>query len=238
MLRQTVGGSITAALLLTVAAAAVSAEPACVPVKDPSHDASIAKELIDTTTGTVYIAGGANAISDADWVHYQPPVSLRKNSTRHLLFERSCYLRSFSAPEDCSGQSCLVSREIDGATWIELARSSRQRCLPDPQGCTPAHGTPGNLRATALVKCQTLEFAGRIHDLSDGTGNRFVMHATGDGTPSHDVALPPGWTLTERTLEAPLIVRPASLAGCEYVLLRDARDQSYHQYDFSGTPLF
>jgi hypothetical protein len=64
------------------------------------------------------------------------------------------------------------------------------------------------------------------------------MHATGSGTPSLDVALPPGWTLTTRSLEEPLVVRPATFARCEYTLVRDALDQSYHQYDFSGTPLF
>jgi hypothetical protein len=140
----------------------VAEEPACVQFRSPSQSSALAKELIDTGTGTVYLAGGSAAISDAAWASYSPPAGLRKNSTRHLLFASSCYLRSVSMPADCRDQACLALRQIDGATWVELARGAQARCLPDPQGCTPGHGKPGNLRATALVKCRNLEFRGHI----------------------------------------------------------------------------
>lgn len=225
-------------LLAACWAASAAAGPACLQVKDSSQNPAIAKELIDTGTGTVYIAGGSAPLTDAAWADYQPPDAIRKNTTRHLLFDSSCFLRSPSAPADCRGDGCLNEIRLDGHSWVELARAAQRRCLPDAAGCAAAHGRPGNLLATSLRKCQHLTFRGRIFDLTDGTGNRFVMHATGDGNPSADVALPTGWVLERRTLAEPLVVRPASAERCELVLVRDALDQSYHQYDFSGEPLF
>jgi len=224
-------------IALVMAAAGALAED-CIQVKDPSQNTAIAKELIEPATRTVYIAGGASALDDGRWSDYSPPAGLRKNTTRHLLFDGSCFLRSFTRPPACEGHDCLSVRRIDGHTWIELARAAEQRCIPDPAGCTPVHGKPGNLRAVALTKCQHLTFRERIFELEDPTGNRFVMHATGDGQPSLDVELPPGWRLSERALPEALVVRPESPDSCQFTLVRDARDQSYHQYDFSGVPLF
>src|SRR5690606_38189968 len=67
--------------------------------------------------------------------------------------------------------------------------------------------------------------------------NRFVMHATGAPRPSLEVPLPPGWTLAKRRLEEPLVIEPRTHTGCDYTLVRDALDQSYHQYVFDGSPL-
>lgn len=213
-------------------------ETGCVQVKDTSSDPGIAKELIDTARGIVYLAGGSRPISDADWPAYQAPAGLHKNTTRHLLFTDTCHRRSFSAPADCRGTACLSERTIDGYSWIELARIAGRACLPDPDGCTTVQAEPGHLRITQLEKCHLMEFRDAIYELEDPTGNRFVMHATGAPEPNLAVPLPAGWKLAKRQLEALLVIAPRTPSGCEYTLVRDALDQSYHQYGFDGAPLF
>ncbi|HEX7035334.1 MAG TPA: sulfatase [Pseudomonadales bacterium] len=224
-------------VMLCLGAPALAFDADCVQLKDESGNVGIAKELIDPARGVVYLAGGPRPISDAAWPSYTPPAGLQKNTTRHLLFDDTCHLRSFSAPVDCRGTECLTVRTIDGFTWVELARVAGRSCLPDPDGCTPVQGKPGNLRATRLVKCHLMEFRDEIYELADPTGNRFVMHATGAPQPNLAVPLPPGWTLAKRRLDEPLVIEPHTRTGCEYTLLRDALDQSYHQYVFDGSPL-
>lgn len=230
--------SLLCLALLTIGARALAFDSHCVQVKDPTGDLSIAKEVIDTSTGIVYIAGAGQPIPDAAWPDYSPPAGMLKNTTRHLLFDDACYARSFSAPADCEGEACLSVRMIDGFSWVALARAAGRLCLPDPRGCTRVHGKPGNLRATQLVKCHLMEFRDEIYELSDPTGNRFVMHATGAPLPTTDVPLPPGWSLSKKRLRQPLVIEPRTSTGCEYTLVRDALDQSYHQYTFDGKSLF
>ena len=68
-----------------------------------------------------------------------------------------------------------------------------------------------------------------------GRGEAAIMHATANGTPTTDVPLPDGWTLTEETLPEPLVVRPFGGGdACYFNILRDAKVQSYHQFRYAG----
>ncbi len=174
-------------------------------MKDPTGDLSIAKEIIDATTGVVYIAGASQTISEVAWPDYSPPEGMLKNTIRHLLFDDDCYVRSFSAPADCQGKSCVTARMIDGFSWMALARAA---AFPNPVAVSRYAAKRGNLRVTQLVKCNLMEFRGEIYELSDPTGNRFVIHATGAPEPTMDA--PPKRVTVEETAAAPARHRTAN----------------------------
>lgn len=194
-----------------------------------------AKEIIIGRTRTVILAGGSNPISDAEWETYSPPVGNIKNSTRFLEFDNDCFWRSPSATRDCEGASCERIIELDGYTWIELSQIVSTDCVPAEAGCEPNSVSEGELSFIVTRKCHEIVFSGDIVELVGPNGQRAVMHATANGTPDLDVALPPEWSLERRTLTEDFVLHPFGEGdACFYNIIRDANTQSYHQYMYEG----
>jgi hypothetical protein len=202
---------------------------------NPRRGAVVAKEVLVGRTRTVVIAGGPNPISDEAWASYAPDGFNQKNSDRHTLFTRSCFVRSPAAPPDCAGEACRRVVESDGYTWIELSKIEAVDCTPAAGGCDPAHVRPGQLAIVVTQKCHEMVFEGRAFLLQGPHGEEAVMHATADGKPTTEVALPPGWSLRETVLAEPLVIHPfGGATACFYNILRDAKSQSYHQIRYPG----
>jgi len=202
---------------------------------NPATRQGPAKEVLDGRRRTVVIAGGPRPISDAAWADYDPSLGHVKNSDRHLLFTRSCFSRSPGAPADCTGDECRAIVEIDGYTWVDLSKVEAADCLPSPRDCDGTTAKPGGLVVVVTRKCHELVFEGEAYFLRGPRGERAVMHATADGHPTTDVALPPGWSLTKEPLDAPLVVHPfGGGSECFYNVIRDHEQQAYHQIDYPG----
>ncbi len=198
-------------------------------------NAGLAIELIDLGQDVVYLAGGDNPISEAAWDETAVRFPRMKNSKRYLLFDDTCIYRSPDKPANCASGDCATFVELYDHTWFLLNALSGQSCYPDASGCAGDEVQPGYVSITTIDKCQEITFAGpTINELVDDRGNRYVMHATGDGQPDlTGVPLPAGWQLVETTLAAPLTLQPRGAGHCYYNILRDANLQSYHQYVFA-----
>ena len=196
----------------------------------------VAKEVLKGKTRTDVIAGGDRAISDESWGSYKPSLGNQKNSTRHLLFTRSCFIRSPDAPSDCEGDACREIRELDGYTWVALSNVLAADCVPNEAACDGTTVKPGGLLVVVTQKCHQLQFEGETIFLDGPNGERAVMHATSDGVPTTDVSLPAGWTLRRETLTSPLLVEPFGGDGeCFYNIIRDSKLQSYHQIKYASS---
>lgn len=203
------------------------ADTACL---NPPERSGIAKEVLMGSQRTVVIAGGPSPISDTAWETYSPSLGNKKNSDRHLLFERSCFSRSPSSPADCQGEACREVQELDGHTWVSLSKIHAWDCIPSVESCSNMAARPGGLLVVVTSKCHRLQFEREVLMLSGPQGERAVMHATNDGVPTTDVRLPQGWTLRRETLDTPLVLFPFGGEGkCFYNIIRDEKLQSYHQ---------
>lgn len=195
---------------------------------------SLAIELIDLAADQVYLAGGANPISEAQWDQTRVMFPHLKNSKRYLLFEDSCFYRSPAKSADCQGQDCVTYGEHYGHTWLVLNDLAGQACYPDGKGCHLDRVKPGYVSITTIDKCQEITFSGpTIYELADQRGNRYIMHATSNHQPDiTTVALPAGWQLSQVEISQPLILQPRGQDHCYYNIIRDEKLQSYHQYVF------
>jgi hypothetical protein len=201
-----------------------------------SESTGIAKEILNLETDVIYVAGGSNPMPDAVWQEARFSLPLLKNSTRNLLFNGSCFFRSPGASADCAGDECFTMSEIDGYSWLALTTIEGQSCFPDPSGCSGDTVQPGFVSVNTIAKCHRIVYDGPvIYELSDGQGNRYVMHASATGTPDLTPSLPEGWTLTEREISEPLVLLPfGGGEDCYYNIVRDNLVQSYHQIAYSG----
>jgi hypothetical protein len=196
----------------------------------------IAKEVLNIQTDEIYVAGGANPIPDDVWATFEFRLPYIQNSTRHLLFTGSCFFRSPGVAADCLGDDCFIQSEFVGYTWYTLNSVTGQVCYPDASGCTGQTVSAGFVSITTIAKCHEISYDGEsIYDLGDGRGNRYVMHASADGTPNiNDVALPDGWTIEQRAISEPLVLLPFGGGDhCYYNIVRDNLTQSYHQYIYA-----
>lgn len=195
----------------------------------------IAKEILNLETDYIYVAGGDNPMPDDVWASYRFTIPLLQNSTRNLLFDESCFFRSPDAPADCAGDACFNIEDIVGYTWLNLTEVVGQSCFPDASGCSGDTVNPGYVSVNTIAKCHRMVYNGPvIYELSDGQGNRYVMHATDDGVPDLTPALPEGWTLSERTITEPLELLPHGGGNaCYYNIVRDNLVQSYHQFAYA-----
>ncbi|MDX1992682.1 MAG: hypothetical protein SF029_09840 [bacterium] len=196
----------------------------------------IAKEILNLESDYIYVAGGENPMPDDVWAEYGFRLPILKNSTRNLLFGGSCFFRSPDASPQCEGDTCFNIEEIVGYTWLNLTQIVGQSCFPDADGCSGDEVEPGYLSINTIAKCHRITFEGpTLYELADGQGNRYVMHATDDGTPNLDPVLPDGWTLTEREIDEPLVLLPFGGGdACYYNVVRDNLVQSYHQVQYAG----
>ena len=212
-----------------------SSWPASTPCLNSPTPSGSAKEVLVGSTRTVIIAGGASPISDEAWTSFSPGFGNQKNSDRHLLFARSCYARSPSRSTSCVGDGCREIVDLGGYTWVELATIEAADCLPSAGACDGTTPRPGGLLAVVIRKCHELVFEGTVFMLRGPSGERAVMHATADGQPTTELTLPEGWTLTIEELTSPLVVHPFGGGdSCFYTILRDHRQQSYHQIAFAA----
>lgn len=206
-------------------------------IGDGEESPGIAKEFINLESDDIYVAGGANAMPDAEWTNYSFRFPLFKNSTRNLLFQGSCFFRSPDVAATCVGDACFTMEEIVGYDWLKLTTIIGNSCYPDASGCSLDVVNPGYISINTIAKCHRLVFdAPRIYELADGNGNVYVMHATGTGTPDlSGPTLPEGFTLTERTITDPLVVLPFGGGdNCYFNVVRDNLVQSYHQIAYAG----
>jgi hypothetical protein len=213
----------------------VSGKPDAASCINKGGKAPLAIELIDLGNDVVYLAGGDNPISEAEWDATAVRFPFMKNSKRYLLFDDNCLYRSPDKPADCEGDACSTFVERYDHTWFLLNGLSGQLCYPDPSGCNADVVNPGYISITVIDKCQELTWNGpTINELVDDRGNRYIMHATDDGQPDLDsVTLPAGWTLTQTEISQPLTIQPRGEGHCYYNILRDNQVQSYHQYIFA-----
>ena len=195
--------------------------------------AGLAIELIDLENDKVYLAGGSNPITIEEWENTAVRFPHMKNSKRFLLFDDTCLYRSPNIAPTCQGEACAEFVEHYDHTWFVLSDVAGQTCYPDADGCQSDVVNPGYVSLTVIDKCQEITFLGSIYELVDNRGNRYVMHATDDGTPdTTGVSLPEGWSLAEVALDEPLTIEPRGEGHCYYNIVRDNTLQSYHQYLF------
>lgn len=200
----------------------------------------VALELMDLASDVVYVAAGDDPISQEEFNSIKVSLPFLKNTNRHLLFNESCF---FSSPtndlSDCSGMSCFSFRTFLSHSWLAMAGAYQQTCFPSSNGCRLDAVDPGFVSITTINKCQVVTFLGpHIYVLSDGKGNKFVMHATKDGIVRAEngvnVQLPSGFAIEREFISQPLILYPRGENSCYYNILRDNEVQSYHQFDFSS----
>ena len=103
-----------------------------------SANPTVAKEVLDQGTLTIVIAGGDNAISDAEWASYTPSWGHSKNSDRHLRFDESCFWRSPASAASCVGDDCRSIVEFDEHSWVELSKIHAVDCVPRSDDCNPS----------------------------------------------------------------------------------------------------
>ncbi len=220
--------------LPTYSTTVIAGKPAGASCQNKTRSAELAIELLNLQDDIIYLAGGDNPISEAQWDATSVRFPYMKNSKRYLLFNDTCFYRSPGKPADCQGDECMTFTEIYDHSWFEMVHVAGQGCYPDASGCAGDEVKPGYVSLTTIDKCQELTFAGPVlYELRDEQGNRYIMHATADDQPTTDVALPSGWTLHEMARRAPLTIQPRGAGHCYYNIVRDANVQSYHQYIFA-----
>ncbi len=192
---------------------------------------AVAHELINAKELLVVVSGGSNAILDADWAKYKPPLPWFRNMERNVLFSKTFFMRSPTAPADATGDARYVYREVSGYTWLELAQPVAVDVVPAGEETDWIKPAPGHLAIKTIKKPQVMRWDGPIYRLTDGQGNFYVMHATETGTPTVDVTLPAGWSLEKVELAEPLVITPSQ--GGYYNVLGDCLGQGYHQYVFA-----
>lgn len=229
---------LTAPQPLTISYATVpTAKPAGAGCIGDGASPGIAKEFFNLETNDIYVAGGDNAMPDDVWTGYSFRLPFVKNSTRNLLFDGSCFFRSPDLPADCAGDACFTIETLFDYSWLKLTTVVGDACYPDPAGCSGQTVQPGYVSISTIAKCHEISYNGpTIYELADGTGNRYVMHATATGTPDLDtVRLPTGWTLTAVEIDEPLVVLPFGGGdSCYYNIVRDHLVQSYHQIAYAS----
>ena len=81
----------------------------------------IATELINVKEKLVVIGIGDHPIPRAAWNDFKPRLPWRKNIDRHLLIDKTAFLRSPDAPANCQGAACKTQIEYKGYSWTKLA---------------------------------------------------------------------------------------------------------------------
>jgi len=141
-------------------------------------------------------------------------------------------LRSPNAKPDCEDKKCIIEREIKGYSWIELADPIAIDFIPKETDTMKPE--EGHLTVKVIKKCQVIVFEDEIYEMSDGKGNKYVMHATETGTPNLNVKLPLGYSIKRVQLDRPLVIVPFGDKGdCYLNIVGDHLGQGYHQYKYA-----
>jgi len=192
-----------------------------------------AKEILNISEQLVYLSRGDNPIPAEKWDDFKLRLPWAKNIDRFLLFDKTYFYRSVGRPADC--EYCETVIEYKGYTWTKLAEIIGVSYIPE--GVEDDGPEPGHLFVQTINKCQLVYFeAGRtVYDLTDNQGNTYIMHATETGTPTTEVELPEGWSISTRVLLEPFVLAPFGGGDdCYFNIVRDHLGQGYHQYEYSG----
>lgn len=213
-----------------------------------------------------YKSAGENPIPDDVWdAGYEPPTPYIANTTRNLQFNESQFIASPGEPV-CTTAYVTTA---DGYTWAAMSTAinamwpyegSDYVGLPSRNayyaGNLVETPPPGVVKVTANFKAQNIKFWANEDGAAPGTpgavpltryfvrdrwGNEYVMHASGEDTPSgvarafDEATLPPGWEKIERALRQDLVLRPAegSDGSFHYLVFRDSADNTYHQVEWA-----
>jgi len=131
--------------------------------------------------------------------NFKPRLPWQKNIDRHILINKTSFLRSPDAPSNCQGIACKTQIEYKGYSWTKLANPLAIDYIPSKTDMLkPAEG---HLVVKVIKKCQIVIFEEEIYQMADGKGNLYVMHATETGTPDLNVVLPQGFTLRKVRLQ-------------------------------------
>ena len=192
-----------------------------------------ANELINVKEKLVVVGKGDNPISKEAWDDLKPRLPWQKNIDRHLLINKTSFLRSPDAPYNCQGSACKTQIEYKGYSWTKLASPLAVDYIPSKTDLLkPAEG---HLVVKVIKKCQVVVFENEIYQMSDDKGNKYVMHATETGKPSLNVVLPEGFTVEKIKLNEPLIIVPfGDKEDCYFNIVGDHLGQGYHQYSYAG----
>lgn len=189
-------------------------------------------ELIHPLEGAVVIQGGDKQLAYSEWREFRPELPWFKNQDIKNLYESHCHYRSPGAPAGCMGWDCARYREVSGYTWRALGRLVGAGCYPTgSDGCSGTQAAPGHLAVLLIQKCHIVRVRSPTYELTDPSGNKFVMNAHAAEQPSTDVELPEGWRFDVVERDAPLEVKPFGGGdNCYAVVLNDSRKQFYHQF--------
>jgi len=192
-----------------------------------------ANELINVKEKLVVISGGENEIPKSKWDDFKPRIPWQKNINRHLLIDKTVFLRSPNAPSNCSGANCLEYTDYKDYSWIKLAMPLAIDYIPSKTDMLKPE--EGHLVVKVIKKCQIVAFEDEIYKLSDNIGNEYVMHATETGEANLDVVLPEGFKLEIVKLDEMLVIAPfGDKEDCYFNIVGDHLGQGYHQYKYAG----
>ena len=197
------------------------------------QDIGFATELINLKEKLVVIGVGDNPISRSEWDDFKPRLPWQKNIDRHILIDKTAFLRSPDAPSNCQGAACKTQIEYKGYSWTKLAQPLAVDYIPAKTNMLKPE--EGHLVVKVIKKCQAVVFENEIYQMSDEIGNLYVMHATETGTPNMNVVLPEGFKLKKVKLEKPLIILPfGEKEDCYFNIVGDHLGQGYHQYQYAN----
>lgn len=205
-----------------------------VPANIQWEQVGFAKELINVKDNLVVVGIGDHPIPKEAWDDFKPRLPWQKNIDRHLLIDKTSFLRSPDAPSNCQGEACKTQIEYKGYSWTKLANPLAIDYIPSKTDMLKPE--EGHLVVKVIKKCQIVIFEEEIYQMADGKGNLYVMHATETGTPDLNVVLPQGFTLRKVRLEEPLVIVPfGDKEDCYFNIVGDHLGQGYHQYKYADT---
>ena len=192
-----------------------------------------ANELINVKEKLVVVGVGDNPISKEAWEDFKPRLPWQKNINRHLLIDKTAFLRSPDAPSNCQGKACKTQIEYKGYSWTKLASPLAVDYIPSKTNMLKPE--KGHLVVKVIKKCQIVIFEEEIYQMADDKGNLYAMHATETGTPNLNAVLPPGFTMKKVQLDEPLVILPfGEKEDCYFNIVGDHLGQGFHQYEYAG----
>jgi hypothetical protein len=199
--------------------------------------ATSANAIINLQTDVGYTVGGANPMPDDVWADYRFGLPVLQQPPATPLYDDACLYRSPDIAASCIGESCFAYEDISAYSWLRVSRIIGQTCFPNADGCATDTVDEGYISLDTLSLCQRVTYSTELVELRDGQGNGYVMRATPnrDGIADLGVALPEGWSLAVRTLDAPFTLLPFGGADlCYYNIAQDHLGQSYYQVEYAG----
>ena len=115
-----------------------------------------AKELINVKENLVVLGIGDNAIPREKWDDFKPGLPWKKNIDRHLLIDKTTFLRSPDAPSNCQGAACKTQTEYKGYSWTKLACPLAIDYIPSKTDMLKPE--KGHLVVKVIKKCQIVVF--------------------------------------------------------------------------------